>query len=61
MRALQLRHMESERKEAAMVCDGGQCGCAGCEDAAGMAAELGGERIECGECGHMVAEKEVVR
>lgn len=49
----------SDREEAAVVCPA-SCECPGCADAAGMAAELG-ERILCGECGHMVAEREVVR
>lgn len=32
---------------------GFDCGCAGCEDCAWEAEELG-QDIECGECGHLV-------
>jgi hypothetical protein len=40
-------------------CDG-TCGCLGCEDCAVMVQELA-EDILCGECGHVVAEREVAR
>lgn len=47
-----------DRKEREMVakCDGA-CGCLGCEDCADQGLGV----LVCGECGHVVADKEVAR
>lgn len=49
--ATEVEVMEIDRK-----CDG-TCGCIGCEDCADQDLGL----VICAECGHAVAEKEVVR
>ncbi len=50
--------MDRERKDREMDRCDGQCGCLGCEDVADQHIAA---PVICFECGHSVADKEVVR